>query len=169
MGAAVQWQKLLADHLSDLPITVLNPRRGNWDPNDIPKASNQGFQDQVIWELKALERATVICFFFDVTTRSPVTLLELGLWAASKKVIVCCNEQYWRSGNVKLVCDRYGIEYHSTFKDFVPNVRKMLKNKMGNDYDEETGNIKGVNKPDNDAHITSPMDFNAHPSIPAAK
>ncbi|KAH7409957.1 hypothetical protein DE146DRAFT_331270 [Phaeosphaeria sp. MPI-PUGE-AT-0046c] len=34
MGAAVKWQDYLADQLRDLPITVQNPRRGLWVPND---------------------------------------------------------------------------------------------------------------------------------------
>lgn len=164
MGAAVQWQKLLASHVSDLPITVLNPRRGNWDPTDIPKAHNQGFKSQVEWELAALERADLICFFFDVTTRSPITLLELGLWAASKKVIVCCSDKYWRSGNVEIVCKRYGIPFVREFKDFVPAVRTWLTDRMDLDAN---GDIKGPNVRDQDEKISSPLDFNAHPPLPS--
>lgn len=164
MGAAVQWQKLMVQHLSDLPITVCNPRRGNWDPTDIPKADDANFKSQVEWELDALERATVICFFFDVTTRSPVSLLELGLWASSKKIIVCCNENYWRQGNVELVCGRYNIPMVREFRDLVPEVRKMLKGRMELDAN---GDVIGPNVPDKDAHITSPMDFVDHPPVPS--
>lgn len=162
MGAAVQWQKLLAQHLSDLPITVLNPRRGNWDPRDIPKADNKGFKDQVEWELDALQKATVICYFFDVTTRSPVTMLELGLWAASQKIIVCCDERFWRSGNIKLVCDRYDIPIVHSFKDLVPAVRNMLKEKGMKDCLDANGNIKGPNERPKDLKADNPMDFNSH-------
>jgi hypothetical protein len=129
MGAAVQWQQLMADSLCDLPITVLNPRRGNWDPSDVPKADNAGFKGQVEWELDALEKASVICFFFDVTTMSPVTMLELGLWAASRKIVVCCDPRFWRSGNVELVCRRYGIPFVKTFWELVKSVRGLLEEK----------------------------------------
>jgi hypothetical protein len=129
MGAAVQWQQLMADSLCDLPITVLNPRRGNWDPSDVPKADNAGFKSQVDWELDALEKASVICFFFDVTTSSPVTMLELGLWAASGKIVVCCDPRFWRSGNVQIVCRRYGIPFVKTFAELVMGVRVMLGEK----------------------------------------
>ena len=31
MGTAEDWQTRLADRLAHLPITILNPRRDNWD------------------------------------------------------------------------------------------------------------------------------------------
>lgn len=41
-----------------------------------------------------LEQVDVICFFFDVMIKSPVSLLELGLWAGSGKVVVCYGEEH---------------------------------------------------------------------------
>jgi hypothetical protein len=142
MGQAVQWQQLMANCLRYLPITVLNHRCGNWDPSDVPKAGNAGFKDQVEWELEALEKANVICFFFDVTTQSPVTMLELGLWAASRKIVVCCDPRFWRSGNVELTCSRYGIPFVKTFAELVTGVRVMLADK-GMVLNDD-GNLLGV-------------------------
>ncbi|KAF2844285.1 hypothetical protein T440DRAFT_503088 [Plenodomus tracheiphilus IPT5] len=119
MGKAVQWQKLLAHMLSPLPIVVNDPRRGHWDPEVAKKAGDKDFRVQVEWELDAMEQADVICFFFDVDTMSPVTLLELGLWAASGK----------RSGNVELVCKRYDIPYCKKFAEMVPAIQIMLEEK----------------------------------------
>lgn len=129
MGKAVQWQGHMATLLSRLPITVTNPRRGHWDPNVTPEAKDAAFRQQVEWELGALEQADVICFFFDVNTMSPVTLLELGLWAASDKVVVCCDPRYWRAGNVHIVCDRYGIPVVDSFAALAPAVEAMLRDK----------------------------------------
>jgi hypothetical protein len=143
MGAAVQWQKQLALLLSPLPITVNNPRRGHWDPAATQEAKNDAFRHQVEWELSALEKADVVCFFFDVNTKSPVTLLELGLWAHSGKVVVCCDKRYWRSGNVHIVCERYGIPYVESFAELVPEVTRMLGEK-GMQLDEN-GDLVGSN------------------------
>jgi len=144
MGKAVQWQGHMATLLSPLPITVTNPRRGHWDPSVTPEAKDAAFRHQVEWELGALEQADVICFFFDVNTMSPVTLLELGLWAASDKVIVCCDPRYWRAGNVHLVCDRYAIPVVDTFAALAPAVETMLREKgMRLDAD---GNLVGPNE-----------------------
>jgi hypothetical protein len=141
MGNAVQWQGLLATMLSPLPITVTNPRRGEWDPAATQEAKNDAFRHQVEWELSALEKVDVICFFFDVNTKSPVTLLELGLWAHSGKVVVCCDRRFWRAGNVHIVCERYNIPYVESFGELVPAVTRMLGEK-GMQLDEN-GNLVG--------------------------
>ncbi|USP79907.1 hypothetical protein yc1106_07181 [Curvularia clavata] len=129
MGNAVQWQKHMTALLSHLPITVCNPRRGHWNPNVTPLARDEDFRTQVEWELAALEQVDVICFFFDVMTKSPVSLLELGLWAGSGKVVVCCGDDYWKGGNVELTCRRYDIPFVKSFTELVPAVEKMLVEK----------------------------------------
>ncbi|KAH7391806.1 hypothetical protein BKA66DRAFT_488010 [Pyrenochaeta sp. MPI-SDFR-AT-0127] len=144
MGKAVQWQKQMATSLSHLPITVNNPRRGHWDPNATQEAKNEEFRKQVEWELSALEQADVICFFFDVNTMSPVTMLELGLWAASGKVVVCCDKRFWRAGNVHIVCDRYKVPFVDTFADLPPAIEAMLKQK-GMQLDSN-GDLIGLNQ-----------------------
>ncbi|KAF1937288.1 hypothetical protein EJ02DRAFT_447553 [Clathrospora elynae] len=146
---AVKWQEQMVIMLSLLPITVNNPRRGNWDPNATQEAKNKAFREQVEWELSALEQADVICFFFDHTTMSPVTMLKLGLWAASDQVIMCCDKRFWRAGNVHIVCERYGIPYVEKFEDLVPAVRKMLEKKgmQLDKNDDLIGDNKYVEKP----------------------
>lgn len=126
MGKAVQWQKQMATILQDLPITICNPRRGHWDPNVTKSAKDEAFKQQVVWELSALEKADLICFFFDANTVSPVTMMELGLWASSGKVIVCCDSRFWRAGNIHLVCERYGVPFVETFKELVDVVKQRL-------------------------------------------
>lgn len=126
MGKAVQWQKHMASLLAPLPITVNNPRRGHWDPTATQEAKNEAFAHQVKWELSALEKADVIAFFFDAATISPVTMMELGLWAKSGKVVVCCDKRFWRAGNVHLVCERYGVPFVERFEDLVVKVEEML-------------------------------------------
>ncbi len=63
---------------------------------------------------------------FDPATKAPVTLIELGLFAASGKVIVCCPPGYWRRGNVQVVCARYGVPLVDTLTDLVTAVRQRL-------------------------------------------
>jgi len=47
--------------------------------------------------------------YFDPNTKSPISLLELGLHANSGKMIVCCPKGFWRKGNVDIVCERYDV------------------------------------------------------------
>jgi hypothetical protein len=156
MGAAIQWQERLVEHLQDLPLTVTNPRRGHWDPNVNAKAVDPNFRGQVIWELDALTAATVICYFFDVDTISPVTLMELGLWAHSGKIIVCCDDRFWREGNVKLVCERYNIPFVRSFENLVPAIREMLERK-GMKLDKEGNLIGGNTRAEQPAEFKAPV------------
>ena len=105
MGSAEEWQKKVIADLSNDWI-ILNPRRTDWDSSWEQKKSNPQFFEQVSWELEAQEDASLIAMYFDEETKSPITLMELGLFAATRKLIVCCPEDYWKEGNVDIVCDR---------------------------------------------------------------
>lgn len=109
MGKAEDWQAALVEQLSDLDVTFLNPRRPTWDSSWKQSIDNPVFAEQVNWELDALEHADVIAMYFAPGTQSPISLLELGLFATSGKLIVCCPEGFWRKGNVDIVCQRGGI------------------------------------------------------------
>jgi hypothetical protein len=130
MGKAIQWQDHLTKELRDFEITVCNPRRGQWSTNLNPGDMDDLFKHQVEWELAALEAVDVIVFFFDKNTLSPVTMLELGLWAQSGKVVVCCHKDFWKSGNIHHVCNRYNVPYVKDYADFIPLVRKRLEDAL---------------------------------------
>ena len=109
MGRATDWQRQVEQAVAHRDITVLNPRRDAWDASWAQDLSNPQFVEQVEWELAAQERADRILMYFAPTTQAPITLLELGLFARSGKLVVCCPPGYWRKGNVDIVCARYGV------------------------------------------------------------
>ena len=114
MGSAENWQNQLADLLDRANLTVLNPRRDDWDSTWEQSITNPKFREQVKWELAALSQADVIAMYFCPGTKSPITLLELGLYAGSRKLLVCCPEGFWRKGNVEIICDEYKIPFFGT-------------------------------------------------------
>jgi hypothetical protein len=126
MGLAEPWQERVERALADLPITILNPRRDEWDSSWEQSITNRQFREQVEWELDAQERADVIAMYFAPSTKAPITLLELGLFAASGKVIVCCPPGYWRRGNVEVVCARYRVPLGESLAELVAMVRDRL-------------------------------------------
>ena len=76
-----------------------------------------------------LEQSDIIAMYFDLHPEklSPITLLELGLHAKDKKLIVCCPDGFLRKGNVQIVCRRYGIDLIDTRKEFEKIVRQEAK------------------------------------------
>lgn len=126
MGKAVDWQTKLTEALSDLDVLVLNPRREDWDSSWEQKKENAQFREQVEWELTALEDCDVIALYFDPATKSPITLMELGIHVGSGKLVVCCPEGFYRKGNVDIVCETYGVTQVETLEDLIEEVRNFL-------------------------------------------
>lgn len=109
MGVAEDWQTKLANDLKDVPVTLFNPRRDSWDSSWEQRITNEQFRHQVNWEMNMLECSDIIFLYLSPETKSPISLLELGLHADSGKMIVCCPDGFWRKGNVEIVCARHGI------------------------------------------------------------
>lgn len=126
MGKAENWQQVLESSLKDLDVTILNPRRDDWDSSWIQSIDNPQFREQVEWELLAQEKADIIGIYLSPGTKSPITLLELGLFGRSGKVIVCCPGGYWRKGNVDIVCQRYGIKQVGTLQELADEITKRV-------------------------------------------
>jgi hypothetical protein len=124
MGTARDWQQEITDALVDTAITILNPRRDDWDWTWKQSIDNPVFYEQVNWELDALERADIIFFNFEPTAKSPISLLELGLFAPCRKAIVHCPEGFWRKGNVDIVCERYELDHVSSIDEGVELIKR---------------------------------------------
>ena len=118
MGAAENWQDKITAMLDGTPWTVLNPRRDDWDSSWVQSIGNPQFFEQVNWELQGIEVAEHVIVYFDPSTKSPITLMELGLLAgrSPEKAIVICPDGYWRRGNVQVVCDRYRMTQVSSLE-----------------------------------------------------
>ena len=120
LGAAENWQEKIINILmkSNLDNTyILNPRRLDWDSSWIQDISNSKFKEQVEWELNALELSSKILMYFDASTKSPISLLEFGMYAKTGKLIVCCPEGFWRKGNIDVVCEKYKVKQVNTVEE----------------------------------------------------
>lgn len=120
---ATDWQKKVAKALDKYNITLFNPRRDNWDGDLEQSIKNPVFNEQVTWELDAQDKCDLIIMYFDKEGESPITLLELGHYATSGRLIVCCSEGFWRKGNVDHMCKRYKIPQVKTLDELIEMVK----------------------------------------------
>ena len=67
---AEKWQDRVITVLSNLNITILNPRRKEWDASWVQSINNSQFHEQVSWELSALEKADIVIVYFDKNTKN---------------------------------------------------------------------------------------------------
>lgn len=137
MGHSIDWQQKFIDKankeetLND--VVVFNPRRKSWDHTWTQNIENKQFSEQVNWELDAMENADVILLFLEANSKSPISMMELGLFADSGKLMVCCEEGFWRKGNIDIVCKRKGIGQYNTFDELsevvITKLKKLVESK----------------------------------------
>ena len=108
-GKSEDWQSKLIKEFSEYNITILNPRRNNW--GDL---SDNELRKQITWELDHLEKADIIFMYIIGTSKSPISLLEMGIHIKDSKLIVVCEPEFYRNENVKITCEYYNAELYDS-------------------------------------------------------
>jgi hypothetical protein len=124
MGSAEPWQEQVVKRFNK-NVVFYNPRRDDWDSSwthDSPE-----FNEQVNWELDFCQESDIILMYFDPNTKSPISLLELGLFARQGKLVVCCPDGFWRQGNVRIVCERFGVPFFTDKEEWLDYFEGTLK------------------------------------------
>ena len=80
MGNSVDWQTETIKRLADRDVNVFNPRCDRWDSSWVQREDNDQFRSQVEWELRYLRRADLVFVNILPDSKSPITLLEIGLF-----------------------------------------------------------------------------------------
>jgi len=130
MGNSEDWQFLFTNSFDDCELDFYNPRRISWDNSWTQTFENPQFYQQVNWELNALEKADYIILNLLPESKSPISLLELGLYANSGKVYVCCPNEFYRSGNVQIVCDRFNIPLYTNMENLILDFKNKITNEI---------------------------------------
>ncbi len=114
-GASLDWQDETAKRLASAfpDLVIYNPRRKIWDIN----ASNADLVSQIQWELNYLQLSDIVFFNFLEDSKSPVTMLELGLVLAERKDCVIVNpKKFYRHENVLITALRYNSTPYYTYE-----------------------------------------------------
>ncbi len=116
MGNSVDWQSQLKEYFSgkDGRYILFNPRRGSWNGG-----ADGEMEYQVNWELEHLEQSDIIIMNILGSSKSPITLLEMGLHARSGKLYVVCEPSFYRYDNVRITCDYYGVPLFDSLEDML--------------------------------------------------
>ena len=113
-GDSTDWQQELINIINGVelrrPTSIYNPRREEWPSSD----DHREIDRQIDWELSHLEKADLIVMNILANSKSPISLMELGLFAKEGRLVVFCPETFYRYDNVRMVCKRYGVPLHTT-------------------------------------------------------
>jgi len=129
-GQAENWQEKVTQALSQFDITILNPRRDNWDPDMPQTPDNPQFREQVEWELDAQEASDMVLFVFTKDSKAPITFLEFGLFAPKKEAVVCAEEGFYRQGNLDIVAERHKVPMYHNLDEMIGDLQTVLREKI---------------------------------------
>jgi len=92
-----------------------------FDPTrkDHDALNNAQMQEHINWELDALELSDKIILNFLPESKSPISLVELGLYAKSGKLIVVCPKEFYQKRYIKTLCKKYRIKLHNSLDEVV--------------------------------------------------
>jgi hypothetical protein len=93
---AEDWQQRLVRMLPKGDFAVLNPRRAKFPMGDPAAAA-----EQIEWEHRHLQRASVVVFWFPPQTLCPIALFELGACCAEKSIVVGVDPGYARRADIE--------------------------------------------------------------------
>ena len=111
MGAVVDWQSYVIDAFKDCLLTVVNPRRAKFDDSTL--------DEQIKWELQALEDVDHIFMWFPKDAKAPISFFEAGLYWRSNKMIVGAELGFYRRRNLELTAWHYGIYLYPSLDDMI--------------------------------------------------
>lgn len=123
MGNSEDWQAGLVRTFSSNEgrYILYNPRRSTFT------STPEEMEYQVGWELDHLEKSQTIIMNILGSSKSPVTLLEMGLFMRSGKLLVACEPDYYRHSNVRITCARYNVPLYDS-------LTSLMSEEFGMDY-----------------------------------
>ncbi|UTC28305.1 nucleoside 2-deoxyribosyltransferase-like protein [Brevundimonas phage vB_BpoS-Gurke] len=128
MGLSQDWQAIARRSLEGAASVIYNPRRPDWDSSWEQRLDNMEFREQVNWEMDMIQASDLVFIHFEGDSKSPITLGELYWMLATRpeQVVVSCAPQFWRRGNVEVMCDRIGVPLHTDLYDALDHLHSRL-------------------------------------------
>ena len=134
-GDSTDWQQELINTINGVelrrPTSIYNPRREEWPSSD----DHREIDRQIEWELSHLEKADLIVMNILANSKSPISLMELGLFAREGRLMVFCPKTFYRYDNVRNVCKRYEVPLHTT--NNIPYIAERVCKCIGIDEEAE--------------------------------
>lgn len=130
------WQHKLcdmaeADDSNGRALTIYNPRRKEFTDN-----SSSAVRKQIKWEHEHMDDVDLIVMNLLDNSKSPISLMEIGMYAESGKLVVFCTDKFYRYDNVEMVCKKYNVPLHNTtdVNDIYKEIKKRSDKKIAESH-----------------------------------
>ena len=107
------WRKQVIDILSNTNC-LFDPTNKNHD-----KLNERQMKEHIEWELDALLMSDKILLNFLPNALSPISLVELGLYVSTKKMIVVCPKEFYKSKYVYTLCEKYNTPIFNKIEEAI--------------------------------------------------
>ncbi len=118
MGNAVDWQAYVTEKLAQEDVTIVNPRRAKFDESTL--------DEQINWELFALERVDYIFMWFPKDSKAPISFFEAGMYLKSGKLIIGAEQGFYRRRNLEITTSRYFVSLHDSIQSMLAMLFRMM-------------------------------------------
>ena len=123
MGSAVDWQSYVIKQMSGLEgLIIVNPRRPNFTPDTL--------DEQIRWELEALELVDEIFMWFPKDAKAPISFLETGLYLSSGKMRIGVEVGFYRRRNLELTCEANDQLFYNSLNHMVEELFNYCVNDL---------------------------------------
>ena len=113
------WRDEISAEFGTYPIfDPTNTKHDQLNPEEMKR--------HIDWELDALQLSDMILLNFLPNALSPISLVELGLYVNSKKLIVICPKEFYKSSYVHTLCEKYNTPIFNNIKE----AKTLLKNSL---------------------------------------
>jgi hypothetical protein len=123
---AVDWQSQVVQSLKDFDVTILNPRREEWDESWGQTKKDPRFVEQVLWEIRAQEDCDMCLYVFPDEAKAPITFFEYGAWGTRKDCLVCTEPDFYRYGNLDLYGDYFKVPTYDNLDELLRDLKIVL-------------------------------------------
>lgn len=112
------WRAKVVNEMKDL-WRFFNPTRLEHDT-----FSDSQMNTHIEWELDALELSDKILLNLLPNAKSPISLVELGLYVKTSKLIVVCPDQFYQKRYVNAICKKYNTPCFNDLDKAIKHLKK---------------------------------------------
>lgn len=122
LGSKKSWRQQVIYSENHL-IHFFDPTRKDFDSlNDVQ------MRVHIKWELDALKASNKILLNFLPDAASPISLIELGMYIASSKLIVVCPFDFYQRRYIETLCSNYNTPLFENLDKAIPFLMKKVEN-----------------------------------------
>ncbi len=112
-------------------INTFEKRYHLFDPTNVHHAdlNDSEMSKHIKWEWEALKHSDAILFNFNAESKSPISLLELGMYIRSEKIVVVCPKEFYQSHYIETLCSEEQVPLFQSIEEVLNRDIFQLINK----------------------------------------